>query len=124
MVPTRCGRALCKELHQKGVKEAGRLHHHHCYDCHHFQNQHHVDDQVLAAVRRGLTRHPLDLRGSRRALEAAQVNVIITTIIIIIILFVVIIIIIIVSFVVIIIIIIITTIIISLFCNHYFHHDI
>ena len=29
--------------------------------------------QVLAAVRRGLTRHPLDLRGSRRALEAAQV---------------------------------------------------
>ena len=29
--------------------------------------------QVLAAVRRGLTGHPLDLRGSRRALEAAQV---------------------------------------------------
>ena len=89
MVPTTCGRALCKELHQEGVKEAGRLHHHHCYDCHHFQNQHHVDDQVLAAVRRGLTRHPLDLRGSRRALEAAQVVItiiiIITTITIIII---------------------------------------
>jgi len=28
---------------------------------------------VLAAVRRGLTQHPLDLRGSRRALEAAQI---------------------------------------------------
>ena len=42
--------------------------------------------QVLAAVRRGLTGHPLDLRGSRRALEAAQVfinliNLIIITII-------------------------------------------
>lgn len=28
---------------------------------------------LLAAVRRGLQRHPLDLRGSRRALEAAQI---------------------------------------------------
>ena len=40
--------------------------------------------QVLAAVRRGLTGHPLDLRGSRRALEAAQVFIFIIAIIIII----------------------------------------
>ena len=28
---------------------------------------------ILAAIRTGLTRHPLDLRGSRRALEAAKI---------------------------------------------------
>merc|ERR1719397_496613 len=28
---------------------------------------------MLAAIRTGLTRHPLDLRGSRRALEAAKI---------------------------------------------------
>ena len=76
MVSATCGGVGCQELHQEGVKKTGHLHHHHCH--HHPQGPHCLHHQVLAAVRRGLTGHPLDLRGSRRALEAAQVIVIIS----------------------------------------------
>ena len=80
MVSATCGGVGCQELHQEGVKKTGHLHHHHCHHCfcHHPQGPHCFHHQVLAAVRRGLTGHPLDLRGSRRALEAAQVIVIIS----------------------------------------------
>ena len=80
MVSATCGGVGCQELHQEGVKKTGHLHHHHCHHCfcHHPQGPHCLHHQVLAAVRRGLTGHPLDLRGSRRALEAAQVIVIIS----------------------------------------------